>query len=136
TIDRELGWAESLGFTSVRVFLHDLAWKHDRDGFYGRMDKFLSIADTHHIGTMFVVFDGVWNPRPEAGKQPAPRPYVHNSGWVQSPGAEILGHPERHDELEPYVKGIVERFKNDRRIDMWDVFNEPDNDNAISYKAH
>src|ERR1700704_1533257 len=29
TIDRELGWAEGLGFNSVRVFLHDLLWKQD-----------------------------------------------------------------------------------------------------------
>ena len=32
TIDRELGWAENLGFTSVRVFLHDLPWKEDAAG--------------------------------------------------------------------------------------------------------
>jgi Glycosyl hydrolase family 10 len=134
TIDRELGWAESFGFTSVRVFLHDLAWKQDAEGFYRRMDKFLSIADQHHIGTMFVIFDGVWNPKPRAGKQPEPRPHLHNSGWVQSPGAEILGNSARYDELETYVKGVVGRFRDDRRIDVWDVFNEPDNDNRISYK--
>ena len=33
TIDRELGWAESLGFNTVRVFLHDLPWKDDREAF-------------------------------------------------------------------------------------------------------
>jgi Glycosyl hydrolase family 10 len=135
TIDRELGWAESLGFTSIRVFLHDLAWKQDQAGFYDRVEKFLTIADRHHLGTMFVIFDGVWNPRPRPGKQPEPRAHVHNSGWVQSPGAAIVGDPSRHDELEPYVKGVVGHFKDDRRIDLWDVFNEPDNDNAISYKA-
>src|SRR5262249_1930049 len=131
TIDRELGWAESLGFTSVRVFLHDLAWKEDPNGFYDRVDKFLSIANKHPVGAMLSIFAGVGTPRPQAGKQPSPRPHLHNSGWVQSPGAEILGNPARHDELEAYVKGIVGRFANDPRIDMWDVFNEPDNDNAI-----
>ena len=35
-IDREFGLAQSLGFNSVRVFLHDLLWKHDRDGFLKR----------------------------------------------------------------------------------------------------
>jgi hypothetical protein len=83
TIDRELGWAESFGFTSVRVFLHDLAWKQDPAGFYGRMDQFLSIAEKHRIGTMFVIFDGVWN-EPRAGKRPKPRPYLHNSGWCRA----------------------------------------------------
>jgi hypothetical protein len=52
---------------------------------------------------------------------------------VQSPAPRSL-KPARHEELEPYVKGVVERFKDDPRIDLWDVFNEPDNDNRISYK--
>src|SRR3954451_2267862 len=29
TIDRELGWAQELGFNSMRVFLHDLAYMQD-----------------------------------------------------------------------------------------------------------
>ena len=45
TIDRELGWAAGLGFTSVRVFLHDLLWQQDRDGLLRRMEQFLAIAD-------------------------------------------------------------------------------------------
>jgi hypothetical protein len=133
SIDRELGWAESLGFTSLRVFLHDLAWKEDETGFYERVNQFLGIAQKHHLGVMLVIFDGVWNPLPKPGKQPMPRPHLHNSGWVQSPGAEILGDPSRHDELKPYVSGIIGRFKDDRRIDAWDVFNEPDNGNTDSY---
>lgn len=127
TIDRELGWAQDLGFTSVRVFLHDLAWRQDPQGFLKRMDEFLSLADRHRIGTMFVLFDAVWDPFPRAGKQREPKPHIHNSGWVQSPGAEILGNPARHDELKPYVQEVVRRFRNDRRIQVWDVFNEPDN---------
>src|SRR5256885_1727002 len=31
-IDRELGFARSLGFNTVRVFLHNLPWHDDRDG--------------------------------------------------------------------------------------------------------
>ncbi len=133
TIDRELGWAQSLGFNSIRVFLHYLPWKQDREGFLNRMDQFLTIADKHGIGVMFVPLDAVWDPYPHAGKQPAPKPHVHNSGWVQCPGAEILGNPARHDELEGYIKDVVGRFKNDKRVQVWDLFNEPDNDNKSSY---
>jgi hypothetical protein len=46
---------------------------------------------------------------------------------VQSPGAEILGNPARHDELKPYVQEVIKRFRNDRRVQVWDIFNEPDN---------
>ena len=30
TIDKELGWAEHIGFNTMRVFLHDLLWKQER----------------------------------------------------------------------------------------------------------
>jgi Glycosyl hydrolase family 10 len=133
TIDRELGLAESLGFDSVRVFLHDLVWKQDGEGFLDRMDRFLAIAERHHIGVLFVLFDGVWDPSPRPGPQRAPRPHVHNSGWVQSPGAAILSDPVRQDELEEYVRAVVSRFHADARVDGWDVFNEPDNRNEGSY---
>jgi len=135
-IDKELGWAEKLGFTSIRVFLHNLLWQQDQEGFIKRMDRFLSIADKHHIKVMFVLFDACWDPFPKLGTQHAPKPGVHNSGWVQSPGAEILSNPARHDELKGYVQGVIGYFKNDRRVLAWDVFNEPDNKNIPSYVAH
>ncbi len=127
TIDRELGWAHDLGFTSVRVFLHDLVWKNDRAGLLRRMEEFLKLADRHHIGVMFVLFDSVWDPYPQAGKQRAPYPHRHNSGWVQSPGQDILKDPAKQDELKDYVQGVIGHFRNDRRVQVWDIFNEPDN---------
>ena len=97
------------------------------------MDQYLTIADRHHIKTLFVFFDGVWDPHPYAGKQRPPRPFTHNSGWVQSPGREILRDPTRQDELKPYVQGVLRHFKDDPRIFGWDLFNEPDNKNADAY---
>jgi hypothetical protein len=135
TIDRELGWAESLGFNSVRVFLHNLLWEQDSAGFVKRMNRFLEMADRHHIGVVFVLFDSVWNPNPHLGRQQAPTPHLHNSGWVQSPGAEILRDPSRYESLKPYVMGVLKRFSKDRRIHAWDLINEPDNDNHNSYRA-
>jgi hypothetical protein len=133
TIDRELGWAQGLGFTSVRVFLHDLLWQQDKEGFLKRLDEFLALADKHHIGVMFAPLDGVWDPFPKLGKQRDPKPHLHNSGWVQSPGKEILSDPRRHDELKPYIIGVISRFKEDRRVQVWDIFNEPDNPNVSAY---
>ena len=135
TIDRELGWAEGLGMNTMRVFLHNLPWKQDRAGFLDRMDKFLQAADKHHIRIMFVLLDSVWDPNPQIGKQREPRPHVHNSGWVQAPGAAILKDPSTWSvEIEPYVKEVVGHFRNDRRVLIWDLMNEPDNENG-SYKT-
>jgi len=127
TIDRELGWAKGLGFTSVRVFLHDLLWEQDRAGFLDRCDAFLAIADRHGLRVMIVLFDSCWHPAPALGPQPAPLPFTHNSGWVQSPGAAALADPAARPRLEAYVKGVVGRFAADPRVVVWDVWNEPDN---------
>lgn len=130
TIDRELDWAAGLGMNTVRVYLHDLLWQQDSDGFLKRMDQFLAIADKHGIKPMFVLFDSCWNSFPKLGRQPEPKPHVHNSGWVQSPHIDTLKDVTKHESLKPYVKGVIGRFKDDPRVLAWDLYNEPGNGSA------
>ncbi|GAB3172215.1 cellulase family glycosylhydrolase [Telluribacter humicola] len=132
TIDKELAWAESMGVNTARVYLHDLLWQ-DPAGFTKRLDQFLSICAKHKIRPMLVLFDSCWDPHPALGKQRGPQPGIHNSGWMQSPGADALTDVSQYPRLEAYVKGVVGAFKNDPRILMWDVWNEPDNTNGNSY---
>ncbi|MBN2513071.1 MAG: cellulase family glycosylhydrolase [Sedimentisphaerales bacterium] len=126
TIDRELGWAQGLGMNTVRVYLHDLVWEQDSQGFLKRIDFFLDICKKHEIRPILVLFDSCWDPHPVPGKQPLPRPHVHNSGWVQSPHVDKSRDPGAHDTLEPYLKGVIGRFKDDPRVLAWDLYNEPD----------
>ncbi|MDQ3133254.1 MAG: cellulase family glycosylhydrolase, partial [Acidobacteriota bacterium] len=132
-IDLELGWAESVGMNTMRVYLHDLLWQQDAEGFKRRLDTFLTIAGKHKIRPVFVLFDSVWDPNPQPGKQRPPRPGVHNSGWVQSPSTQALRDPAEHRRLEAYVKGVVGAFARDHRVLAWDIWNEPDNENGGSY---
>jgi hypothetical protein len=132
-IDLELGWAQGLGMNTMRVFLHDLLWEQDAPGFKKRIDTFLAIANKHHLRPLFVLFDSCWDPDPRLGKQHAPTPGVHNSGWVQSPGAKALEDENERPRLEEYVKGVVGAFAKDKRVLGWDVWNEPDNSNGSSY---
>ena len=127
TIDYELSWAASLGFNTVRVYLHDLLWDNSPDGFRVRIDQFLKIAAAHHIRPIFVIFDDCWNSDFALGKQPAPRPGVHNSGWAQSPGVNIVNSPLEWNRLERYVKGLLTALRDDERILLWDLYNEPGN---------
>ena len=126
-IDRELGWLAAIGMNSARVFLHDLLWKQDAEGFLARVDQFLDIAGKHGIGIMFVFFDSCWYPYPEVGKQREPHPRRHNSFWLQSPGAPLVNDAQAFDELEDYVTGFVRHFRDDQRVIIWDVWNEPEN---------
>jgi hypothetical protein len=133
TIDRELGWAEGIGMNTMRVFLHNLLWEQDAKGFEHRMDTFLSIAAKHHIRPIFVLLDSCWDPNPKLGPQHPPIPGVHNSGWVQAPGAEVLSDPKQYPRIEGYVEGVIGAFAHDPRVLAWDLWNEPDNGNNSSY---
>jgi hypothetical protein len=131
-IDKELGWAEGLGMNTMRVFLHDLLWQ-DAAGFKKRLDEFLAIAERHHIRPVLVLFDSCWDPNPKLGPQQAPVPGVHNSRWVQSPGAKALIDRAQEPRLRAYVEGVVGALAKDQRVLAWDVWNEPSNTNNGSY---
>nr|WP_294897223.1 glycoside hydrolase family 2 TIM barrel-domain containing protein [uncultured Pedobacter sp.] len=127
TIDKELGWAESIGFNTMRVYLHSIAWTEDPNGFKSRMNQYLTIANKHKIKTVFVFFDDCWNKKGYAGKQPEPKTGIHNSGWVQDPGDPDSKDESKFPALEKYVKDVLTTFKADDRILLWDLYNEPGN---------
>jgi Cellulase (glycosyl hydrolase family 5) len=126
-IDAELGAARIFGLNTIRVFLHDQLWAQDRQGFQSRLAQFVGISARHGIKPLFVLFDSCWDPFPRVGRQRAPRPGVHNSGWVQSPGAEHIDDRRYAGVLQSYVTGVLSQFRNDDRVLGWDLWNEPDN---------
>jgi len=126
-IDKELGYAQSIGLNCMRVFLHHVAWQTDPAGFKQRITQYLDIAGRHHISTIFVFFDDCWNESYQAGPQPAPKTGVHNSGWIRDPGKLLYDDPTLMTILEQYVKDILTTFRHDRRILLWDLYNEPGN---------
>ncbi|AFM19841.1 endo-beta-mannanase [Mycolicibacterium chubuense NBB4] len=126
-IDAELRLAHDIGLNAVRVFLHDQLWIQDHVGFLRRLGQFVDIAARHEIRPLFVLFDSCWDPHPRLGRQPEPRPGVHNSRWVQSPGADNLGDRRYRLVMHDYVVGVLTRFRGDDRVLGWDLWNEPDN---------
>ncbi len=132
-IDKEFGWAKKFGMNAMRVYLHDLLYKQDPEGFKRRFGELLSIAQRHGIRIMPVLFDSVWNPDPKLGPQHPPIPGVHNSGWVQSPGRHDLINTANDRHFRRYVEDMVRTFGKDRRILLWDLWNEPDNHGGGSF---
>ncbi len=126
-IDQDLAFAQSIGMNCMRVFLHHAAWQENPEGFKARMNKYLDIASAHGIITLFVFFDDCWNETYHTGKQPEPRPGIHNSGWLRDPGKLWYEEPALRDTLERYEKDILLTFGHDKRILLWDLYNEPGN---------
>lgn len=129
TIDRELGWAAGLGFNTVRVFFHDLVWEADPDGFKNRFGRFLELSQKHRIRVIPTFFTNGcyygYDRTPKLGTQPDPEPGVHNSGWVQTPGAASVNDPATWGRLEKYVKDVIGAFAKDERVLLWYLYNEP-----------
>lgn len=128
TINRELGWAGELGFNLMRVYLSSEVWKADAEGFKQRIDEYLAISSNHGIKTMLVFFDDCWNDETVSGKQPDPKPGVHNSGWVKDPAISLRKDTlALYPVMEKYVKDILTRYRDDERVLIWDLYNEPTN---------
>ena len=131
TIERELDWAKDLGFNSLRVYLHDLLWS-EKEKFKKTFEKFLNICNEREIKPIVVLFDDCHRPYPKIGKQPIPVRGVHNSGWKQSPGMELVNQVAEDEidakelnRLKEFIQGILVDYSNDERILMWDIYNEP-----------
>jgi hypothetical protein len=125
TIDRELGWAQELGFNTVRVFVNYAVWEADAAGLKTNIQRFLEVADKHGVSTVVILFDDCFKPEPRVGKQPDPEPGVHNSQWVQSPGVRRRDDHATWPKLEQYVKDVVGGFASDKRVLAWEIYNEP-----------
>lgn len=133
-IRKELGWAAAIGMRVMRVYLHDLLFVQDADGFIQRMEKYLSIADELDIRTVFVFFDDCWKNDFALGRQPEPVPFCHNSGWIKSPGQQAASDIREYPRLKRYVQTVLRHFDGDKRILAWDLYNEPGNgENAGSH---
>ena len=128
TIDKELAWAQDLGFTTLRVYLSSVVWKNDPVGMKERMDDFLGRCKDHNLRPVLVFFDDCWNPESAIGPQPEPKPGIHNSGWVRDPSESLRKDTVAlYPVLERYVKDILTTFKDDDRVLWWDLYNEPGN---------
>jgi hypothetical protein len=132
-IDKELALAEGIGFNCVRVVLPFVVWEHDPEAFKKRLNNFLEVCDKRGYKVMFCLFDDCAFGSDEKlkdpwyGKQPPVLEGWYASGWTPSPGHRMVRDPSTWPRLEKYVTDIVTSFKDDPRVWVWDLYNEPTN---------
>ncbi len=129
-IDHEFAIAEKVGFNCTRVVLPFVVWDAEPEAFKHRLDAFLTIADRHGIGVMLVFFDDcTFGPieDPVFGKQPEVVPGWYANGWTPSPGHQRVRDRSTYPNLRHYVQDVMARFKNDKRVWVWDLYNEAGN---------
>ncbi|MES2732944.1 MAG: cellulase family glycosylhydrolase [Bacteroidota bacterium] len=129
-IDKELALAESQGLNCLRAVLQFAVYENDPEYFLKTLDTFLAICDKHKIKFMPALFDdcvfGIEH-EPKVGKQPEPLPGWYAWAWSPSPGHSLVVDEQTHPRIEKYVKAVISQFKNDNRVFIWDLYNEPTN---------
>ncbi|MDR2863552.1 MAG: cellulase family glycosylhydrolase [Puniceicoccales bacterium] len=127
-IEKELALAESIGLNTVRVVLQYAVYADDPAHFLDTLEKFLAICQRHGIRVVPCFFDdcvfGV-NTDPSIGRQSEPLEGWYAWAWSPSPGHSMVVDQRTHPLLEKYVKAVIGKFRNDPRILLWDLYNEP-----------
>ena len=139
TCDRELALARSIGYNSIRVILEYIVYAEEHDSFMVRFERFLEVAAKHGIYVMVCFGNDCTVPRnaayraPHIGVQEYDWGYHggrKNSPHGSNPGAvgySILDEPETAGIFFNMVTEIITKYKDDKRICVWDLFNEPGN---------
>ncbi|MBL7111603.1 MAG: cellulase family glycosylhydrolase [Bacteroidales bacterium] len=131
SIDMELALAEEIGFNCLRVVLPFIVWEYDPNAFKKRIETFLRICEKRGIKVMLTLFDDCTFGKdqklkdPWYGKQPEVLKGWYANGWTPSPGHSMVREPNSWPRLEKYVKDIITLFKDDNRVWIWDLYNEP-----------
>lgn len=139
--ENELKVMRELGFNSVRLILEYVVWEKEHDSFLVNFERYISLMAKYGISCTIVLANDCMPPKTELWKTPDIGEQHYD--WGYHGGRKHSQHgrhncPAPHyyfdDEVsrEKYfemVKEIVTLYKDDERILMWDLFNEPGNSN-------
>lgn len=138
TADRELALAAQTGFNSIRIVLEFFVWQQQHDGFMERLEQYLQTAWKHGISCMIVFGNDCTTPKDENWRPQTLGPQTYDIGYhggrKNSPhgsfdgvGYSLLDEPALAAQHYEWVREIVQKYREDERVLLWDVFNEPGN---------
>jgi len=124
-IEKELAAARRwYGITSLRVYLHNIPYDAEKEGFLANIERFLEICDRHEIRPGFVFFDDCWNRKDVTLESPPPIKGRHNGRWAVCP-QDVERTEENLPKFQAYIEDVVRAHLRDERVLWWEIFNEP-----------
>ncbi|MEE1013636.1 MAG: cellulase family glycosylhydrolase [Clostridia bacterium] len=138
--DEELALAQKQGFNSMRIILDFTVWSEEHDTFYDNVDAYLALFAQYGISAMITLGNDCCIPKDDQYKEPhvgeQHYDWGYHGGRKRSPhqshnavGWLPLDDPESRDQFYEFVRETIERYKNDSRVCVWDLYNEPGNGN-------
>jgi hypothetical protein len=139
TADREMELAAKTGFNTVRLCMEYVNWEQEHDGFLERFDRCLDLCAKHGLKALVLLEqdniggkDGVYDP-PKLGDIPIEWGYHFSSKFQPGAAPCPINHPLDDPVEAPkrlaWIKEMVDLHKHDKRIVIWDLFNEVNNAN-------
>ena len=137
--EEELKVMQELGFNSVRLILEYVVWEKEHDSFLERFERYISLLDKYGISATIVLANDCMPPKTELWKMPDIGEQHYDIGYHggrkhsqhgrhNGPAPHYyFDNPESCEKYFEMIKEIVTLYKNDNRILMWDLFNEPGN---------
>ena len=139
TTEEELALMQETGFNTVRLILEYVVWKEEHDGFLERFDRYLSLCAKYGISCMITLANDCMPPKTERWKMPYVGEQTYDYGYHggkkhsqhglhNGPAPHFyLDDEESREDYFRMVREIVTLYKNDERICIWDIYNEPGN---------
>ncbi len=135
---KELSLAQSLGLNSLRTLFPFELWRVKPEVFFRHVDEFLALCDAFGITAMPILFDDCCTPRSQYqpmqfGPQPDPEPGYFGGSHVtcfentDEMGYNVTDDPGMEEVVRDYIHQLAEHYWDDRRIIMWNIWNEPGN---------
>ncbi|MBQ8716992.1 MAG: cellulase family glycosylhydrolase [Clostridia bacterium] len=137
TTEEELKLVQDTGFNTVRLILEYVVWKEEHDGFMDRFERYISLCAKYGISCMIVLANDCMPPKTELWKMPAVGEQHYDWGYHggrkhsqhgshKEPAPHFyLDDPETREDYFKMVREIVSKYKDDPRICVWDLYNEP-----------
>ncbi len=139
---KELALAAFLKFNSIRVSLPFDVWRQEHDQFFASMDELLDLLEKYNMTLMPILFSDCCVPKEkykpkQLGPQPEPVPGYFGGSPVtpfddstqsgKTVGYSITDDPAMEPEIRRYVEELAERYGQDSRILIWNIWNEAGN---------
>ena len=142
-VERELALAESIGFNTLRIIIEEMGfavWCAEHDGFMERFERYLQIMDKHKMRAIVVLGNDCSRPKeiwsfPKMGPQPCDWGYhggrkrSQHGSFPGAVGYTCVDDPEFREKFFAMCEEIMAKYREDRRIVFWNVWNEPGNGN-------
>ena len=139
--EQELKLLKDTGFNAIRIIVEFIVWHKEHDSFLEKLERYIATAFKYGIKSMIVFGNDCMPPTKEEldkritlGEQPFDIGYhggrkVSQHGTFSNIGVSLLDDENLAPLHYEMVREIITKYKDDERVLIWDLFNEPGNSN-------